>query len=375
MNAKEVSEIRRRFRADKNNITHIRGCYVNENKEIISEFHQPISLLPQTESEELLSILKRTLSGTIGRNLVDLTFNTQQVVAGDEHRLLMALRSSKLNDTNAVHTFYQRVIDSLTLESNYLILLTCDTYDIPYKGKDGEDFEDAANEVYQYILCSICPMKQTKSALSFYSRENTFRTLNPDWIISPPELGFLFPSFDDRYTNLYNTLYYTKNTGENYRPFVDAIFHTPILMSAKAQKETFQEIFSETLEDECKYEVIQSVQHQLCALMEEHKLSKDPQPLTISSEGVRRILCGSGVSEERAEAFSHRYHEAFGANSVLSPRNLVDPRQTEVRTADVKIQVSPERSDLIETRIVDGARCLLIHVEDGVEINGVPVQF
>ncbi len=374
MNAREVSEIRRRFRADKSNITHVRGCYVNEKKEIISQFHQSMALLSQSESEELLAILKRTLSGTIGRNLVDITFDTKQVVSGDEHRLLMALRSSNVNDIDAVHTFYQRVIDSLNLETNYLILLTYDAYDVPYRAKDGEEFDEGSNEVYNYILCSICPVKPTKSALSFHAHENAFRNLSPDWIISPPELGFLFPSFDDRCTNLYNALYYTKNAGENYRSFVDAVFNAPILMPAKIQKETFQDLLGETLEDECRYEVVQSVRDQLCALIEEHKISKDPQPLKISRDGFKRLITGSGVSSEKAESFSERFGETFGADTTLSPKNLVDTRQTEVRTADVKISVSSERSDLVETRVIDGVRYVLVRIENGVEVNGVPVQ-
>ena len=373
MNTREVSEIRRRFRADKSNITHIRGCYVNERKEIIAQFHQSMALLSQSESEELLAILKRTHTGSIGRNLVDIMFDTKQVVSSDEHRLLMALRSSGLNDIDAVHTFYQRVIESLNIESNYLILLTEDTYDVPYRAKDGEEFDEGSNEVYHYILCSICPVKATKAALTFQTNENTFRNLSPDWIISPPELGFLFPSFDDRSTNLYNALYYTKNAGENHRPFVEAVFNTPILMPAKRQKEAFQDILSQSLEEECRCEVVQSVRDQLCALIEEHKQSKDPKPLVISKNGMKRLISGSGVSAERTEAFSERFDDAFGADTALSPRNLVD-NKTEVRTADVRIQVSSERSDLVETRVIDGVRYVLIRIEDSVEVNGVPIQ-
>lgn len=373
MNAREVSEIRRRFRADKSNITHVRGCYVNERKEIISEFHQSMALLSQSESEELLTILKKTLSGTIGRNLVDISFDTKQVVSSDEHRLLMALRSSGVNDIDAVHTFYQRVIEALNFETNYLILLTYDAYDIPYRAKDGEEFEEASNEVFNYVLCSICPVKATKPALSFQAHENAFRNLSPDWVISPPELGFLFPSFDDRCTNLYNALYYTKNPAENYRPFVDAVFNAPILMPAKRQKESFQDMLGASLEEECSCEVVQSVRDQLCALIEEHKQSKDPTPLVISKNGMKRLITGSGVSAERADVFAEKYDETFGAETSLSPRNLIDTK-TEVKTADVRIQVSSERSDLVETRVIGGVRYVLIRVEDCVEVNGVPIQ-
>ena len=83
MNEKEISEIRRRFRPDRSGISHIRGCYVNENREIVSQFDQSLGLMSQEESEKLLAILRRTLSGTLGKNLADITFSTQQAVDSD----------------------------------------------------------------------------------------------------------------------------------------------------------------------------------------------------------------------------------------------------------------------------------------------------
>ena len=206
MNEKEVSELRRRFRQDRTGITHVRGCYVNEVGEIVSQFQQSLGVMSQEENEKILALLKRTLSGTLGKNLLDLTFATQQVVDSPEHKQLMALRQSRLRDEEAVDTFFHQVIDSVELDGNYLILLIHDSYDVPYHSKDGEELEDGAQEVYSYILCSICPVKQTKPALSYYVQENQFRSLSPDWIVSPPELGFLFPAFDDRAANLYGAL-------------------------------------------------------------------------------------------------------------------------------------------------------------------------
>ena len=194
MNEKEISEIRRRFRPDRSGISHIRGCYVNENREIVSQFDQSLGLMSQEESEKLLAILRRTLSGTLGKNLADITFSTQQVVDSEEHRLLMALRGSSLADEEAVQALFQRVISSLTLEGNYLILLAHDTYDVPYRAKDGERMDDASDQVFSYILCSICPVKLTKPALSYFVYENAFHDLKADWVVSPPEAGFLLPA-------------------------------------------------------------------------------------------------------------------------------------------------------------------------------------
>lgn len=374
MNEKEVAEIRRRFKPEKSNITHIRGCYVNEKREIVSEFDQSIAMMPQEEAEKMLATLKRTLSGTLGKNLIDITFATKQVLDSEEHGLLMALRGSSLNDQGIVEAFYQRVIQAVDMEGQYLILLAFDTYDVPYRSRDGERQDDASTEVFSYILCSLCPVKPTKPALCYDVPENVFRSAKADWLVSPPELGFLFPAFDDRSANIYNALYYTRDITESHREFVDAVFHTEIPLPAAAQKEAFESMLSDTLDDECNFEVVQAVHEQLCGMIEEHKANKETEPLTVSKRTVKSVLEACGVSEERVTAFEEKYDEEFGADAEVRPRNIVDTRRMEVRTPDVTIQVNPERSDLIETKIINGAKYILIRAEGGVEVNGVDIH-
>lgn len=270
MNEKEIAEIRRCFRSDKSNITHIRGCYVSEKGEILSQLDQPLSLMSQEETDELLAILRRTLSGVPGKNLLDIPFSTEQVAGSEEHALLMALRDSALKNDEAVQAFFQKVIQSLTLEGQYLILLVHDTYDVPYRSKDGDKQYEASSEVFSYVLCSICPVKITKPALSYYMYENAFHTCKTDWLVAPPALGFLFPAFDDRSTNLYSTLYYTRDTAEIHEEFVKTLFRQEPPMPAAVQKETFQSLLGDTLADDCSYEVVQAVHDQLYTAIEEH---------------------------------------------------------------------------------------------------------
>ena len=374
MNEKEIGELRRRFRPEKSNITHVRGCYVNEKREIVSQFDQSLAMMTQTETEEILAILRRTLSGTLGKNLIDVSFDTSQVVDSDEHKLLMALRQSALQDENAVQEFFFRVTQSLVMEGNYMILLVHDAYDVPFRSADGFQQEDASSEVYSYMLCSICPVKMTKPALSYYAHENRFYNRDADWIISPPELGFLFPAFDDRCANLYASLYYTRNAGENHQEFVDTIFRQEIPMPAEAQKETFDDLLGQALAEECSLEVVQSVHEQLCDKIEAHKQNKEEEPLTLTKRQVSEVLSDSGVREERVAAFEEKFDASFGAVAALSPRNLVDARRFKVCTPDVTIQVNPERSDLVETRLIGGVRYILIRAEEGVEVNGVDIQ-
>ena len=347
MNEKEVGEIRRRFRPDKSNISHVCGCFINENREIVSRFDQSLAVMPQEESEKILTVLRKSLSGTLGKNLVDLSFSTQQVVEGEEHKLLMALRESALNDQEIVESFYQKVIEALHMEGQYLILLAYDRYDVPYRSKDGQRQDDAATEVYSYILCCVCPIKMTKPALCYYVPENIFHNLKPDWLVAPPELGFLFPAFDDRSANIYDALYYTKDSGENHPEFIEAVFSTEAPPPAAVQRETFQSILGETLAEDCNLEVVQSVHDQLQDMIEEHKANKEEEPLAVSKTTVKGVLKACGVSDEHMEAFEERYDQEFGADTQISPRNLVDGKPIEICTPDVVIRVNPERSEQI----------------------------
>ena len=374
MNEKEIAELRRRFRQDKSSITHVRGCYVNENREIISEFDQSLTLSRQEDAEKILAVLRKTLSGAVGRNLLDIEFDTRQVVEGDEHRLLMALRDSRLADQEAVHALFRRVIASLDLAGNYLILLAYDAYDVPYRSKDGQRQDDASDQVFTYILCAVCPVKLTKDALSYYIQENQFRSVEADWVVAAPEVGFLFPAFDDRATNLYNALYYTRDISQSHPDFVDALFKSQVPMPAAVQKETFQSILGDTLEEECRYEVVQAVHDELCGMIAAHKESKEEDPLVISKVTVKRVLHECGVSPDHVERFEEQYDHQFGPEADLPPRNIVDDKQIEVKTPDVTIKISPERSDLVETRVIDGRRYILIRAEEGVEVNGVQIH-
>ena len=204
MNAREVGEIRRRARRDRSNMTAIYGCYVNAQKEIISSFKQSTAMMPENEAEKYFGVLKRSLSGTIGKNLIDVTFRTAQVANSPEHKLLMELRDSALQNDELRLEFYKKIIEAVTFEDSYVILIGCDTYDVPFKSKDDEIQQDASTEVYKYLLCAICPVKLKKPSLRYIAEEKEFHDGGAVNEICAPEAGFLFPAFDDRATNIYN---------------------------------------------------------------------------------------------------------------------------------------------------------------------------
>ena len=372
MNVKEIGEIRRHIRRDRSNMTAIYGCYVNDNKEIVSEFRSSTGMMSENEGEKYFSLLKRALSGTIGKNLIDISFRTAQVADSPEHKLLMDLRQCGLENEELRMTFYRKVIESVSLNQGYLILIGCDSYDVPFKSKDGTS--DGSDETYRFLLCAICPVKLTKATLHYVPEEKIFHDGGITNVVSPPELGFLFPAFDNRSTNIYNALYYTHSAKESHEAFVDSIFHTPIPKPAYEQKKSFEAILGNALGEECGLEVVQTLHEQLTQRIALHKESKIPDTLLVSKEEVTEVLSGCGISDANMAKFSVDYDEAFGFEADLHPKNIINEKRFEVRTPDVSIQVAPECTDYIETRVIGGVKYILIRADQDVEVNGVRIH-
>ena len=376
MKEKEIVELRRRFRQDKSAITHVRGCYVNENREIVGEFQQSLALMSEEEGEKVLALLRRTLTGGLGRNLLDITFTTAQVADSEEHRLLMALRDDAgLEDQEVVERFYQKAIASLELEGSYLILLARDRYDVPYRAKDGERQDDGSDEVFTYLVCAVCPVKLRKSALGYDLSENLLHSHAAEWLVSAPEVGFLFPAFDQRSTNLYGALYYTKDCTKSQEGFVDAVFQAPLPMPADQQRETFQTILADVLEEEDdSFQVVQAVQEELRECIEAYKESHEEEPLVVSRQQVNQILASCGVSQTQVAAFNQQYEIAFGEETQITPQNLMETKRLEIIAPGITIHVAPEESDRVQTRVIDGVKYILIRADGDVQVNGVDIR-
>ena len=375
MNQKELNELRRRFKPDRIAISKVYGCYVSSSRQIISYVDAPLGLLSQEEQEMYLNLLKKSLSGTLGRNLIDIEFSTRQVADSDEHRLLQTLRQTELQDPNARESLYRRIIDAIDMgESSYLILLAADTYDVPHRSRDDQEVPDGSDTVFRYFVCAICPVKDPTLALQYSDQDKEFRGSSTGHIALPPVLGFLFPAFDDRSANIYNALFYSKDTAQLHQEVIDAVFciqNAP--MSPQEQQNVFTSALTETLEKDCSYDVVQAVHEQLRGRIQEHKDSRDPEPLTLSVREVGDVLTGSGVPEEKAEAFQEACRRQYGQDAALNPRNIIEAGKFQITTPEVKITVPPEYSYMVETRIIDGRRFILIPADDGVEVNGIPV--
>lgn len=369
MNKKEVTEIKKQFTPNNCAITRICGCYIDGEKEKKATFKDAFLSLPEEEMFKYFDLFRKALSGTIGKNLLNMEFPLSTEEEGGTQEALLKLRDSRLTDDHLLDEFYTRVIDSYDYAENYLILLVHAVYDIPGKSSDGSEMFDASDEVYDYIHCIFCPVKLSKPALSYYADENNFHERIRDWIVEMPDAGFLFPAFNDRSSDIHGLLYYSKNAENLGNGLTDNLLGCVPPLTAGNQKEAFKILIEETLADTCSYDVVKNIHENLNELIEQH--ADSPDPLELDKAEVKYLFQKSGVESEQMETFDQQFDAAAGEHTTLLASNVASTKKFEIKTAEITISVNPEFADLIETKVIDGRTCIVIGVDDHVEINGI----
>ena len=372
MTKQEISEIKKLFTPKNCSITRICGCYVDGEKNKKTELKQAFLALPEEEMFKYFEILRKSLSGTIGKNLLNLEFPLKSETEGGTQEFLLRLRDSRLKDDALLEQFYDRIIESYEYVGNYLILLIHDAYDVPGRTKDGAEMEDASDEVYEYILACICPVDLSKTGLSYNAEENTFQNRLRDWVVGMPDTAFLFPAFNDRSADIHSTLYYSKNAADLKDDFIDKVLGCSIPLPADCQKEAFQALVEEVLGDNCSVEAIKNIHEELTEIVQEHK--EDPDPVVLDKNKVETIFAKSGFDDDSMEAFDQCYDDTVGPDTELMLDNIYSNRSFEVKTQVVTVKVNPERTDLVKTKVIDGRQCLVIELQEAVEVNGVAVK-
>lgn len=374
MNKREINEIKRQFTPEHCTITRICGCYVDGDKNKKTELAQTFMMLTEEENFKYFTIFKNTMSGTVGKNLLNMEFPIEQEKDGGTQEFLLRLKNSKLEDDKLVEEFYDKVIDSYEYGENYYIILVYAAYDVPGRTSDGMENEDASDYVYDYILCSICPVKLTEAGLCYNEKNNSIESRIRDWVVAPPVHGFLFPAFNDRNTDIHGLLYYTKNSEMMQENFIDKTLGCGAPLSFKAQQETFQDIIENSLGEECDFDTVKTIHENLNEYVEARKDA--PEPPELDKMEMKKLLADSGVKEAALESFdtafdsivSDEEQPKFTAATVASTRSF------DIKMPDVVIKVKPERTDLVETRTIDGRQYILIEVNDSVEVNGINVR-
>ncbi len=373
MTKKDVNEIKSQYTLEDCGILRLCGCYVDGERNKITQFNENFLNLPEEEKHKYFDIFKKTLSGTPGKNLVDMKFNVDAYADEGARTFLMNLRDSGLKDDRLLNEFYDRIINNYSYVGNYLILLINQVYDIPAVTTDNIEMDDASDEVYSYILCSICHVNLSKPGLGYDEEDNNFHDKKQNHMVDVPDVGFLFPAFNKRSADEDMTLFYTKDVSEFEDGLIDCLLDCAVPLPAKQQKETFTSLVNEALGEEADLEIVKNIHENLEQIIEEKK-QESPAPVMLDKTEMKDLLEKSGVKEEKLENFEEHFEMAAGEHGKLVASNVSSGKKFEVKTPDVVIKINSDKTDIVSTQVIDGRQCLVIQIDERLEVNGISVN-
>ena len=371
MDKKAIAEIRKLMTLKNCRIDRIRGCYVDENREIVTELHETFLALEESTVEKYCEIFRQTLGGKPGKNLFNLEFPLEEEAPGGRQDMLNRLLQSGLEDKALVRAFFDKVIETAAFPEKYLILLAHGVYDIPGRTSDGIDMEDASDYVYSFILCSLCPVILLKEGLCYDSETRSFLDRRNDWAVQRPDTGFLFPSFNDRGTDLLQSLVFARRPDELHEEIPAELLGGPMPLPEEDQRGVFKNGVEVTLGRDCDFENVKNVHEAIGQIVEEEKDSGEPA--RIEKVQLRRILYENGAPQESLETFDQAFDEAVGEGGSLMAENVADIKKLEIKTPSLRITVKAEMADMIRTRFIDGVAYLTNPVADDIEVNGIRI--
>ena len=373
MTRKELNEIKSQYTLEDCGILRLCGCYVDGERNKITQFNENFLNLPEEEKHKYFDIFKKTLSGTPGKNLVDMKFNVDAYADEGARTFLINLRDSGLKDDRLLNEFYDRIINNYSYVGNYLILLINQVYDIPAVTTDNIEMDDASDEVYSYILCSICHVNLSKPGLGYDEEDNNFHDKKQNHMVDVPDVGFLFPAFNKRSADEDMTLFYTKDVSEFEDGLIDCLLDCAVPLPAKQQKETFTSLVNEALGEEADLEIVKNIHENLEQIIEEKK-QESPAPVMLDKTEMKDLLEKSGVKEEKLENFEEHFEMAAGEHGKLVASNVSSGKKFEVKTPDVVIKINSDKTDIVSTQVIDGRQCLVIQIDERLEVNGISVN-
>ena len=403
MNKKDIHELKRRLTKHGCTFTRMCGCYVDAEHNKVTNIAETFLNLEEEDFYKYLDIAKKVFSGTVGNNILELEFPMEEEAVGGKQQFLMGLRESELKNDELLDAFYDMVIASYSHPGNYLILLFHDAYDVMKKTKDNIDL-DESEEVYDYLICAICPVNLSKPGLGYREEENCIRSRIRDWVVSMPDTGFVFPAFTDRSTDIHSVMFYTRDTKNPHSEFMTEGLGCGARLTATEKKITFESIIKDVIGDgDGKSEILyMDIQdnlndkvYQNAEMNDPSETNVTPEPMLLTTRDMTEVLTESGLTEEQTAAIEKNYEEVFGED-LPEAGSLVDSKLVEANgrrkdrlelveqvknlkqqleetralsaeeseDCQVIVTVKLEKEGQIYSQMIDGKKCLIIPLED-----------
>ena len=375
MDRKAVLEVRKLFDKNDCRIDRMRGCYVNGEKQIIADLQDQFYSFEDEELFQYCELFKKAVSGRIGRTLFNIEFPLAAEKEGGAQEKLYRLLKSELKDEALLQEFFQDIIQHYAFTGNYLILLVHGVYDIPGRTKDRVGLSDGSEYVYPFIELSICPVELLREGLCYDAEAKSFLSRMENWSVKKPDIGLLYPAFNERNTDLHAALWYARSEKTRHEELADVLLGTELPRAESAEKDAFREIVERSLGEDCNFTLVQSLQEAVNRFAEEAGDSEVTEPPVLSKGEFKRLLDECGAEEEALSRLDEVYEEVLGeSKEALLVENLSAPKTLTVETDSLQLKLQSDASELLSTRVIDGREYFLIPVSEDVTVNGIRLR-
>lgn len=353
---KEIAEIKKQLDLTKGALTRVCGCLVDEEKNLTLTMEEAFGSLPEEEQFKYLELFRKALSGSLGKNLFSVSFSTDAEREGTPHETLMKLKTSALKDEEALTDMYEALAATLEIEDKYLILFLHGIYDIPGKGTDHTTMVDASEDVYEYLIGVVCPVKLAKPGLVVKEKiENRIR----DQVVEMPVTGFLFPAFTDRTTDIHELLFYSKSADLPQKALVTDWLEANLPAPETVQKEQFQTLIEDTFGTDCSLNTVKQIQETLIEKLEDGLETEE-----LSASDMRAFL--QQVGAENVEQIRDDL-------IPMTVAGITETKDLKIKSDTATVSVKQEYADDVRVELVDGRKCLILPLEGEVTANGIHV--
>ena len=366
----EILELRKRLKFCDDASFKIETCYIiGSEKRIQSRMNTYLTNLDEGDRHKYIEILKKGLSGVLNRNLLNLSFK-RGMDGDDAQKFLLSLRDSELADSSVLDSLYEKIMASYPTVGNYLVVTLYDAYDVPREGTDGFS-QGESEDVFRYFYTCICPVSLAKAALSYHEEENVFAARIRDWVVEMPDVGFLFPAFNDRASDVNSLLYYCKDPLMIHPEVISDLLGCEEQLTSVVENRLFKNVIEEVINEAPEYdtfEVVRNVQDNINDMLENKVFADEP---TIDKKAAVELLKHSGIKEEHLPIVEEKFDKEIGEDGYLHADRIKEKGRLEVKGENVKISVKPEASSLVEIRMIEGRKCLVIPMDSDMEVNGI----
>lgn len=357
---RELKELKKQFTPANCAITRIEGFLVSSEKEIETSFNTQFLSLPEEEMFKYFDIFKKALSGKRGKTMHSLKLRNQY---GRES--LKNVRDGRLKEIVYDIEFAEELAEYRESVEQFAIIIVHAVYDIPGRATDGMEMEDASEDVYEFMLCCLCPVQLSSAGLCYDKEKRKIENGKRSWMVGMPDTAFVYPAFTDRNTDYDHVWYYSSSAKKLEKQIITEVLGCELPKMQTEQMEDFGKMLAVTAAGKVDMDQTKEMfkqMYELVLICEEHDSTVDKKELenVLVSAGIDREVAADGVDQ-------------LGKEDIII-QNVIDQKNFKLETYSAKITIDAERMDLVEMKKIDGEDYILIKATADVYINGVEIK-